>query len=407
MTFEEFQNIIQDRIVQIDPISGLFTFDAHKRNEDEGLGTIKVLCNNMLFVTFNYIVTCVFTSDGHRQLRSSITLRRWNDSRWYSEKLERPIVHVGNNGLCWYNGQNERIGITDMLDNVLPIANKDKQLLIDDEFKKREISISGCRFNTYYNRYEVDMDLSAFLDEHITEKESPAYLYKYVSLDTFTAMLQNKTFRMNSVVAMNDTSETFALGDVLSETLDDAERHRSLIASKNALITSFCGDGDSALMWRLYGDKGKGVCLCFTAPTNTVKPIVYVKKDGRDSKLSKLTEVISQLKKDGITVHIKQMDELKYFVKSSQFVYENEYRLLRHEPDDRLQLVKYGDLISYCHDYDIEPNGNIKDLDMKLYDVILGRNLPNSDINYPLIVDALKREFGVDIVNWSMVDSLR
>lgn len=407
MTFEEFQNIILDRIAQIDPISGKFALDVHRREEDDGVGTIKVLCNGVLFVTFNYIVTNAFTSDGHRQLRSSITIRRRNDSRWYSEKLERPIVHFGNNGLCWYNGQNERIGITEMLDDILPIASKNKQQHIEDEFKKQEISISGCKFNTYCNRYEVDMDLSAFLDEHIKERETPNYLHKYVSFDTFMAMLQNKTFRMNSVVAMNDTSETFALGDVLNEALDDADRYRSLIASMNALITSFCGDGDSSLMWRLYGDNGKGVCLCITASKDTVKPVVYVKKDGRDSKLSKLTEIISQLKKDGIIVHIKQMDELKYFVKSSQFDYENEYRLLRYEPDENLKIVKYGDLISYCRDYDMEANANIKDLDLKLQEVTLGRNLPNPDINYPLIVDALNREFGVDIVNWSKVDALR
>lgn len=52
MTFEEFQNIIQDRITQIDPISGEFALDIHRRVEDDGVGTIKVLCNGVLFVTF-------------------------------------------------------------------------------------------------------------------------------------------------------------------------------------------------------------------------------------------------------------------------------------------------------------------------------------------------------------------
>ena len=405
MTFEELYKTLQERIALIDPVSGVFTLEVQRN--DEKFGAIKVLCDDVLFVTFNYIVTNDRTCDGHRQLRSMITLRVWNDSRWYSEKLERPVVNVGNNGLCWYNGLNDRIPVLQMLDDVLPIANKDEIQQIEDEFKNHQISISGCNFNTYNNRYEIDMDLSAFLDGHIKERQAPGYLHKYMSLDTFMAMLQNKTFRMNSVVAMNDTSETFALGNAMSDELNITDRYRSLISSKNALITSFCGDGDSALMWRLYGDNGKGVCLSFSASADIVKPIVYVKKEGRDSKLSKLTEMIKMLKEEGIVGHIKQIDDLKYLVKSNQFEYENEYRLLRYEPDENLKIVKYGDLMSFCHDYEIESNGYIKDLDLKLHEVVLGRNLPNPDINYTLIVDALNREFGVDIVNWSEVDALR
>lgn len=405
ITYQNLHDIVQKRIDLIDPISGQFKITLSESRDLRG--AIEVSYNEIRYAHICYYVNTSPAHSGMRHLCTGFTVRLHNDSYWHGDKLEQPFVNVGNDGMCWCKGNEDKIPLDQLLDIILPIADINKVEKVEDAFKNNQILIASCKFNTYEKRYEIDMDLSAYLDEHIKEKETPNYLHKYVSFDTFMAMLQNKTFRMNSVVAMNDTSETFALGDVLNEALGDADRYRSLIASKNALITSFCGDGDYALMWRLYGENGKGVCLCFTAPKDTVKPIVYVKKDGRDSKLSKLKEIISQLNKDGIAVHIKQMDELKYFVKSCQFDYENEYRLLRYEPDENLKIVNYGDLMSYCHDYEIESNGNIKDLDLKLHEVTLGTNLPNPDINYPLIVDALKRELGVGIVNWSKVDALR
>lgn len=206
---------------------------------------------------------------------------------------------------------------------------------------------------------------------------------------------------------MNDTSETFALGEAIEDNLDELNRYRSLISSKSMLITSFCGDYDSALMWRLYGDNGKGACLCFTASTDDVKPIVYVKKEGRDTKLSQLTDIVKQLNQQGIKVHIRQIEDLKYFVKSSQFDYEKESRLLRREDDSKLKIVKYGDLISYCCDYNIDNDSTIKPLGLKIHEVILGKNMPNKDVNYPLIVDTLNQRYGVKYINWSQVDALR
>lgn len=406
MTFKDCSRITQERIQKIHHSSGVFTLDV--KRTDENLGLIKVLCDNNVFLDICYLVTYSRTSDGHTCVSSSITLMRKNDSRWYLEKLERPIVYVGNDGMSWYNAQNNRIPFEQMLNEVLPIANENLKEIVKETFRNKQIDITDCYFNTFENRYEVDMDLRSFLDgsDTKTEKHS-SYYYKYVSLDTFLSMLQNGTFRMNSVVSMNDTSETFALGEAIEDNLDEPNRYRSLISSKNMLITSFCRDYDSALMWRLYGDNGKGACLCFSASADNVKPIVYVKKEGHNTKLSQLTDIVKQLSQQGIKVHIRQIEDLKYFVKSSQFDYEKESRLLRREEDSNLKIVKYGDLSSYCCDYNIDNDGTINPLGLTLNEVILGKNLPNKDVNYPLIVDILNQRYGVKYINWSQVDALR
>lgn len=69
--------------------------------------------------------------------------------------------------------------------------------------------------------------------------------------------------------------------------------------------------------------------------------------------------------------------------------------------DDDLKIAKYGNLISFYNDY------KISDLAIKPASLYIGSNLPNRDVNYPLLVDIAKRLLHVSAVNNSSVDQLR
>ena len=89
-------------------------------------------------------------------------------------------------------------------------------------------------------------------------------------------------------MSMNDSSETFYLGDYLCKAYEDERRKvlypqsqyfqdgglrkKKVVEYKNNLIGCFSEKEDDALMWRLYGDGGKGGWMEFQIGNETLKP---------------------------------------------------------------------------------------------------------------------------------------
>ena len=103
-------------------------------------------------------------------------------------------------------------------------------------------------------------------------------------------------------------------------------------------------------MWRLYGDNGKGVCLVFKAEGEKIRPIIYIKNN--DPSLKNLKDCIKELRKKNIKFHFSALDKYMFFVKSSQFEDEDEYRIGFKVQNKELSYAKYGDLISFYKDFD-------------------------------------------------------
>jgi len=74
---------------------------------------------------------------------------------------------------------------------------------------------------------------------------------------------------------------------------------------------------------------------------------------------------------------------------------------------DCVSHTQYENLISYYKDFDIDEMGYIPELKLSLCEIIIGANLPEPEVNYPLLVNLTNQTFGVDIINWSKVDKIR
>ena len=118
-----------------------------------------------------------------------------------------------------------------------------------------------------------------------------------------------------------------------------------------------------------------------------------------------LRSAIQNLNKKGINIYIHDIESQRFYVKSGQFDYEEEYRLL-HSSDD-ISFTQYEELISYYKDLKIDEKGCIPELGIRIEEIIVGANLPQREVNYPLLVNLTYKNFGVSIVNWSEVDNLR
>jgi hypothetical protein len=154
---------------------------------------------------------------------------------------------------------------------------------------------------------------------------------KYTTLDTFTKIFQFGTIRMNSVVAMNDTSETNILQDAIRNFKEPIESEAdTYLESNTRFITSFSALKDSLPMWAQYGDKGTGVCLVFERgpmfKAEDLLHITYISKD--DERVRNIKKLQKELKEKGINFYFALLDKYRNFIKYDFYMSEDEYRFL-------------------------------------------------------------------------------
>ena len=77
-----------------------------------------------------------------------------------------------------------------------------------------DVSNNVVKFDTMSQRYVLNIDFADYLNSPPKEDKEALYLCKYMSLDTFLCIVENKNIRLNSVVSMNDSSEGFFLAIV-------------------------------------------------------------------------------------------------------------------------------------------------------------------------------------------------
>ena len=397
-SFQELVDAIEQRFLSIE--SQMCGFSKEIR-DNGNTKRINIYYNGSIFFVLNYYISNSWTPDEKKVVSGMFTVTVKNDSRWYWENeaatsliIDEYLRH-GNNQ--YFNNLDE------LFDKYLPIRNEGKVENIKNELKKIGVDLEDIKFNTYDNRYWLYFDLSQYISNKEKE-EKPSYLCKYVSLGTYMEMLKNRTFRANSITSMNDTSESFYLGEFLCNIYKSSEeRYKEIVKNHNTLITSLSKRYDSALMWRLYGDSGKGVCLVFDVKDADTKPILYI--GDKTPRYQQLRTVIQNLNKKGINIFIYDIEKLRFYVKSEQFDYEEEYRLL-HSSDD-ISFTQYENLISYYKDLKIDEKGCIPELGIRIVEIIVGANLAQREVNYPLLVNLTYKTFGVSIINWSEVDKLR
>lgn len=397
-SFQEFVDAIELRLHSIESQMDGFSKDIR---DDGNIKRVSINYNGNKFFSLNYYISNSWTPDGKRVVSGMFTITVKNDSRWYFENEAAPSINIDE--YLRYSNNQQFNNLDELFDKYLPIRNEEKVESIKYEFKKIGLELEDVRFNTYDNRYWLYFDLSKYIKDK-EEEEKPSYLCKYVSLGTYMNMLKNRTFRINSITSMNDTSESFFLGEFLCNVYQSKEeRYKETIKNHNTLITSLSKQYDSALMWRLYGDYGKGICMVFDVKSADAKPILYI--GSKVSRYQQLRTAIQNLNKKGINIFIHDIETQRFYVKSDQFDYEEEYRLI-HSSDD-ISYTQYEDLISYYKDLKIDEKGCIPELGIRIEEIIIGANLPQQEVNYPLLVNLTYKTFGVSIINWSDVDKLR
>ena len=200
---------------------------------------------------------------------------------------------------------------------------------------------------------------------------------KYTTLDTLVSVLKSGKMRMNSIVSMNDKTETDFLEEVFRSYKEEYEQDydKYLFADKE-FITSFTTRIDDLDMWRFYGDNGRGVCMVFERDTNKddgLYKINYI--DPAKEELTNVSDLMDTLKEKGIRFRLNLLQKYRHFLKHADYDTEEEYRLLvrSDKPDGWFVNSDNGILTPYL-EFELRKTGKPDDGDypFKLKKVIVG-----------------------------------
>ena len=329
------------------------------------------------------------TNEGKRTVNGMFHIRIQDEGKDLLTPGDSMILQINDRFQVNYRGR-QNVPIAQALMDVLPIRDEEKVgKIVEILGVKRE----NILFDSFEKRYIVTSPIKEF---DWQEEDVPSYFHKYISLGTFHKMLQNKTFRMNSIISQSDTTETFYLGDFLCDDYEDEfKRFGNVLSEKKNLIASFTKNGDDIGMWYDYGDKGKGVCLGFCLlGGQTLHQIQYI--DEEKSPLNKYREQVKFLKEEGIRIHFSSIDDHRRFVKNSKYVDEKEWRLIvdyNGEMNDDI----YGDRFVKYKEFPFI-GIELKDIGIRLTSITLGPCQPNGTSNFPLVVDRVYQVFGSHII---------
>ena len=144
----------------------------------------------------------------------------------------------------------------------------------------------------------------------------PDEIAKYTTLDTLVAVLQSGKIRMNSIVSMNDKTETGFLEEYIRNYEEDFDEEcdKYLFADKE-FITSFTTRIDDLDMWRLYGDNARGVCMVFeriNKDSDELFNISYIAE--KSDVLEKIAKLQDALKDNSIRFRMNLLKKYQHFL---------------------------------------------------------------------------------------------
>lgn len=297
-------------------------------------------------------------------------------------------------------GKNQNQHLFDALMNVLPLRDQEK---VERIVEILNIEKDDVAFDSYEKRYVIKSPIN-----HLNWKQEhePDIFYKYMSLKVFHLMMENKTFRMNSIVSQSDTTETFYLGDFLCDDYEDErKRFNGILSEKKVLISSFTTLSDDTRMWCEYGDEGKGVCLGFSLiGKGTLHQVQYI--DENNTPLDTYRRRAKQLKEEGIRIHYSEIDNNHRFVKNAMYENEKEWRLIVEYEGELSNTVYNDDRYVVYHDFPFQGN-KLLGIGIELRSICVGPCQPKGTTNFPLVSERAIKEFGnMVIINRSKLSTM-
>ena len=233
----------------------------------------------------------------------------------------------------------------------------------------------------YFLRQNIETEIT---DPFLVKDEIDKEVVKYTSIQTILATLISGKMRINSIVGMNDKTETNFMIDIIKNFRESIEKEGDeYILANRKFITSFSGKKDDLNMWRLYGDNARGVCLVFSLKSqqdSSLRKIKYVAEE--DELILKINRLMISLKKKNINFCFNKMLSNLHFIKHKDYVDEDEYRYyLESDKPAGWYINNDNNVMTPYVEKNLFGNG-VNSFPFQLKSIILGPAMVAQDVNF-------------------------
>jgi hypothetical protein len=299
----------------------------------------------------------------------------------YRAKIAETIQRILQEpDLIEYLSSNKRKGLENLLRS-------------DTLLKYIQYNIEGRFFHFFSNPQLGFDDFENRLFQDLLEPVPEENVCRYTSFETMYQMLNNKSYRMGSDIAMNDRGEIDYVDKYIGlfykplQSLSLSEMQ--LLNNSYISSCTISEKQDDLTMYRLYAEDSKGVCLCFNvkniAPSKhmLLKKISYAKAKGNHPELEFIKKIVTRINS---VYHLRfrflYLDIWKHFFKPHDYEIEKEVRLLYLDnlsptPHKGWVITNPDKILSKYVLFSL----NAPDFPLSLTKIILGPNFPESLLN--------------------------
>lgn len=295
-----------------------------------------------------------------------------------------------------------------------------------DHEKDRICTLIESVFNRIINNDDICYDFiseSYFLSEKEEESIISSILprkavdeieeiARYTTFETGFEIIRNGNIRMNSLVSMNDKSETDFLPELVSNFEDETEEmYDKILLADRKFISCFTTKIDDLDMWRLYGNNARGICLVFKrTPKDDLYKISYINPSS--AVVKEMNSFMDKLKDDKIRFKFILFQKYRHYMKHNDYKSEDEYRfLVESNNSNGWYINKENNILTPFASRELKKSLNDNQPNsypFMLYKIILGPSSANSYTNIIQFYDLIK-DIGYDemIISESSIKSYR
>jgi len=224
---------------------------------------------------------------------------------------------------------NETIPSKTSLITIIESLLKDLQELSKDIFKDnleiiefvKKLSITDFVLNKQidleFKNEKMENDLFNLLLD-----EPDRIMGRYMSFGYFKEFISSGEMYMGNILCMNDKTEADFFENIIYDKIlkDNYLQHQDHVSSNQSFISSFSTKNkvDDLVMWRLYGNDGRGVCLVFKLNKTKLNDSYIIKKVKYSSSI-KLIPELNLLKLFSHTLKEFLMAKLDFSLKTVTF----------------------------------------------------------------------------------------
>lgn len=207
------------------------------------------------------------------------------------------------------------------------VIKESKLIKLTKSLALEDLCFDSKSYSVHFTE-ETEEEIMSQIVPQLFENKERNQIYRFTTIGTIFATLQNSSFRMFSMEGMNDKEDCDFLWKSLYGTADKNIYNKD----ENTIFLMSCTETEpnNLTMWRLYGDDTKGGCMQLSLPTHKLSGNFYLSRViySDSPKYKFMKDLVDGCHIFGPTLTFVHWNRWSAFFKNKEYNIESEVRLI-------------------------------------------------------------------------------